>query len=191
MELSLFKGLEVILRNYSQQSPRKLLDNYLRIRILLRVSSPVFQELAARIQLPAAERAVFDKHGKTGRNRQTVCVVIDHPLGLPLADPLLATVDECIVVSPDGQDNNILRSNPHAEEAPTRAVLFHMCETELVEVREQLEAYLSVCEVFFGHLHLVVCCYETDSTTFLANEIAPTEGDEFADFRENSYFRVL
>lgn len=41
-----------------------------------------------------------------------------------------------------------------------------------------------------GHLHLTVSCFEALNNQ-VAKELEPVEGDEFADFREFGYFRML
>lgn len=77
------------------------------------------------------------------------------------------------------------------DESATKALLIKVAQTELEVITQQLEAYLSVCEVFHSHLHLIVSCFEADPTTCLINQIGPVQGDEFAGYRENSYWRIL
>lgn len=51
MDLELFRALEVVLRAYSRQAPKNLIDHYLRLRIIVRILPPTFAQLAQHIRL--------------------------------------------------------------------------------------------------------------------------------------------
>lgn len=95
------------MRGYSRQSPKHLIDNYLRIRIVLKVGQSSAQTFVEQLGLPHAEQVVFCAREKSRRGRQFVCIVVDHPLGLPLGSSLMEAVEQIVVAEEGGQCNNI------------------------------------------------------------------------------------
>ena len=59
---------------------KKLIDHYLSIKILLKVNAGQATSLLSHIELPPHEKAVFNSVKKP-----LLCIVVDHPLSLPLS----------------------------------------------------------------------------------------------------------
>lgn len=89
MDLKLFQALEVVLRAYARQPPAKLIDHFLRIRIVLRISPQEFSRVAQHIHLSPSEQLMFTRQSKQDKHKQYACLVVDHPVGLPLASTFL------------------------------------------------------------------------------------------------------
>ena len=159
MDLNILRTMQAILSNYSRQPARKLVDHYLNIRLILRVSTAQTSQLLSHLELLPQEKAVFGSWKKP-----LLCIVIDHPLDLPLSPGILEQVEGCIVFGPDGQDNNILGANSAEGGRRSRGIAFRYSHCDFQTFKDLMDAYLSVCEVFLGHLHLVVSCVEADQS---------------------------
>lgn len=85
MDISLFRALEVILRQYGQLPTRLLIDNFLKIKIVLRLTPALTSKIASHARLSPPEQAIFKSKSREGSQRQLVCIVIDHPIRLPLS----------------------------------------------------------------------------------------------------------
>jgi hypothetical protein len=96
MNLTLFRLLEVALRSYARQPPRLLLDSRLRLRLILRITPPMFQSLAKTINLSSPEYAILTTKTKS-KGKHLACLIIDHPLLLPLGK-LILEEEEVLVI---------------------------------------------------------------------------------------------
>ena len=172
MSLKLFKALETIFKGYARQHPQKLIDHNLTIRIILKVPSPSLQQYAKQMEVHPGSIAAFMAKNGSRQPKEIVCCVIDHPLALELASPLLKAIDECIVINSKKGFSNVLGALPEADvSGPTRALLFRIDQTDFDELTQHLDSYLSLCEVFLGHLHLVVSCLQACLSLDLMQEL--------------------
>lgn len=93
------------------------------------------------------------------------------------------------------QHNNILglsEDETKKEEriALARMIFFKSERESFQTLTEQIDAYLSICELFHAHIHLTFNCFEPPSSIDLAAHSAPLDGDEFEGVEEG-YFRIL
>lgn len=71
---------------------------------------------------------MFARESKQTRNKRYACIIVDHPLGLPLASAILARIPECLVINEGGTCSNIIGVNRGEEGLPTRAILVRITE---------------------------------------------------------------
>lgn len=122
--IDIFKALEIVIRKYTRQPVRDMMDNYLRIKIIVHINFSSVDGMLEEIGISKAERVIFGK--KTSQRAvYLVCITIDHPKYFDLSDKIMETLKECVIISPTmNQVNNILNVyNPQGENL-TKAILF-------------------------------------------------------------------
>ena len=73
------------------------------------------------------------------------CIVIDHPVKLPLSSLFFDAIEGCIAIGDQKHLNNILGKNSPDLEHGTRALVFKCGQKDFQSITERLDAYLSVC----------------------------------------------
>jgi hypothetical protein len=86
MDLQIFRILQVIIKQYNRQQVKYLIDNYLRIKIIVKVTNTHLQDLMKSLKLSSAEEAVFCNRNRSEKNKQYVLMCFSHPLKLALAN---------------------------------------------------------------------------------------------------------
>lgn len=122
MSLKLFRLLEIVLKTYSRQPPRLLLDSRLRLRLVLKLSSSDLQSLANENNFSAPELTVLASGFK--KKKYLTCLVIDHPLCLPLGKEVLRKEEEVLVIGKGGNCSNVIGIPIGDQQIPARALLF-------------------------------------------------------------------
>ena len=182
------------MRKYSKAPIKCLIDNYLRIKVAYNLPAQLIEGFLKDSNAAASLAAVFSNRTKEERNVNFSCIVIDHPHLLPLTHRLLETVDSCIVIDPDlAQYNNVLTASvgPSAKEHKTKAILLRTSKESFGALTESLDSYLSICELFHGHVHLTLNCFEAWPSLSLPELMLQSDGDEFEGVFEDGYFRIL
>lgn len=75
----LFKAIEVIIRKYSKMSPRYLIDNFLRLKIVFNLSLDILSSFLPSTDLPPALSSVFTNKTRSEKMTNFSCIIIDHP----------------------------------------------------------------------------------------------------------------
>ncbi len=75
----LFKAIEVIIRKYSKMSPRYLIDNFLRLKIVFNLSLDILSSFLSSTDLPPALSSVFTNKARSEKMINFSCIIIDHP----------------------------------------------------------------------------------------------------------------
>jgi hypothetical protein len=103
-------------------------------------------------------------------------------------------IETCIVLDANlDQSNNIFSKADSTKNKAhlTKAILFRTCRENFDSLTESLDSYLSICELFHGHIHLIVNCFESWPSLALKEHMAEVEGDEFEGIVEEGYFKIL
>ncbi len=108
-QITLFKVLEIIVRNYSKMSPRFLIDHFLRLKIIYNISVDSLTSFLSESNLSPSLLSVFTSRTRAEKMINFSSIIIDHPKLLSLAPKIFEEIENCIVVDRDMvQNNNIL-----------------------------------------------------------------------------------
>ena len=106
MYTKIFKIIEIIIKNYSRQPVNQLIDYYLRLTLILKISKEAVGEFLQRYKLSNPELAVFMNNPR--KKYQYNSLVIDHPLKLKLSNLICKQVEECIIIEENQYQSNII-----------------------------------------------------------------------------------
>ncbi len=64
MDLELFKVVQTIIKEYSRQPAKNLIDHHLRIKIVVKLSNSHVEQLMQHLKVTNAEQVVFSNKNK-------------------------------------------------------------------------------------------------------------------------------